>query len=254
MEAILEGKNILITGASSGIGRDAAITLSGAGARVLLVARNEERLEEVRHEIIENGGNCTIFPFDLRQIDNIADIFKKIIGSTSGGFVDGFLHCAAVAPLRPLKNNSYKVMHDTFLTNFYSFIEISRHFAEQKFSNGWGSIVGISSIASVSGESGRVAYSATKGAMDSSVRVMAKELAVKRIRVNSIRPGMTDTPLTREYIEFAGIENINDYLKRFQPLGLIEPNAVSQMALYLLSDMSKFVTGTSFNIDSGRLS
>lgn len=252
MEKILKGKNILITGASSGIGRDAAITLSRAGACVSLVARSVENLENVRREITGNGGNCAIFPFDLRQIESIDDIFKEITASTSGERVDGFLHCAAVAPLRPLKNNNYKVMHETFLTNFYSFIEISRHFAEQKL--GAGSIVGISSIASVSGESGRLAYSATKGAMDSSVRVMAKELAGRRIRVNSIRPGMTDTPLTREYIEFAGVENINDYLKQFQPLGLIEPEAISRMALYLLSDMSKFVTGTSFNIDSGRLS
>lgn len=253
MEKILEGKAILITGASGGIGWDASLVASESGATVLLTGRDEAKLSALQTEIKNNGGNALIFPFDLSDIENIGGFFKNIVKELNGGLVHGFLHCAASAPLRPLKNSTYKVMKDAFGPNFYAFIEICRYFAEQKFGSVGGSIVGLSSIAASAGESGRLIYAATKGAMESSVRVMAKELAARKIRVNAIRPAMVDTPLSREYIEFAGEDQINGYMQQFQPLGLITPRAVSLMAIYLLSDLSAFVTGSSFPIDAGRL-
>ncbi|MDP4094622.1 MAG: SDR family oxidoreductase [Bacillota bacterium] len=245
----LSGKHILVTGASSGIGKAIAITISRLGANVILLARNEERLKET-FEALEPG-NHSYFVFDLKNLDGIENLIETICNS--GRKLSGLVHSAGISVTTPLQYLKLVDLQNIMAVNFYSFIELVKHFSKRKNNNEGGSIVAISSISSKAGARGLTAYAASKGALESAVRSMALDLAPRNIRINAVSPGIIATPI---YDGLRTIVNNNDFendIKKRQVLGVGSPEDVAYSAAYLLSDASKFITGTSMVVDGGYL-
>lgn len=244
----LTGKTILVTGASAGLGKETAITLSKLGANVIAVARNAEALKETVS--LMDGTDNAYYVFDLKKIDEIEALVKTIVAEH--GKLEGLVHCAGIATMRPLKMTTYEFLHDMMLVNFYSFVELTRVYSNKKNNNG-GSIVVMSSIASQSGDKSKTAYCASKAAIDGAVKVLSKELASKNIRVNSIVAGFIKTDMYEQYIEQAGEDLANDLILNRQFLGFGKPVDIANAIAYLLSDASEFVTGTGMVVDGGYL-
>ncbi|MCI9364945.1 MAG: SDR family oxidoreductase [Oscillospiraceae bacterium] len=246
----LTEKRILVTGASSGIGRAVCIYLSGLGASVILTARDETRLQETLKQM--EGCAHNIYSFDLFQVNKIEDFVKSIIKDI--GPLDGFVHCAGIAPMRGLSMTKPNYLQDTMLINFYSFVEFIRCISMRSCYREKASLIGLSSTAAIKGGKSQIAYAASKASIDAAMRVMAKELAPKSIRVNTIRPSLVKTEM---YDAFAALSVSDDWETKISPdqyLGIIEPQDIAVAAAYLLSNASRFVTGTSLLVDGGFLS
>jgi short-subunit dehydrogenase len=212
----LTGKRILVTGASSGIGRETAIHLSKLGANIVLVARNEDNLIDTAFNLEGKGHN--VYPFDLKYIDDIEILIEEIINKE--GKLNGLVHCAGINEMRPLGITGYDFLHNMMMINFYSFVELVRVISKKKNCAKSTSIVVMSSVASIKGDKSKTAYCASKGAVDSAVRVMAKELAIKNIRVNSVIAGFLKTTMYDSYIKEIGEEAFNENVLKHQYLGL----------------------------------
>lgn len=243
----LENKRVLITGASGSIGSQVAMILSRYGARTVLVGRNKERLDAVLHQL--DGDGHEIAAIDLENLDSLEQMVKQVAIS---GALWGMVHCAgggAITPLRVLKTN---VLEQHMRINFYSFIELVRQVTKKKYMMPeGGSIIGISSFAASEGEQGQTAYSAAKAAMDAAVRTLSYELAPRKIRINTIRPGMIESEATDRYLRDMGREKYDELVAK-QLLGLGKPQDVAEMCAFLLSDGGRFVTGRNLYLDGGR--
>lgn len=242
----LINKTILITGASSGIGRQCAMSCSQMGAKVVLVARNEDRLKETLG-MMEGEGH-TYHSFDLEEIENIKNLVVEITSQT--GKLDGFIHAAGVEKTLPVKLLTTEDYEQVFRINTLSAFEFIRLFSNKKYFNDKGHMVLVSSITSVVGRNGVAAYAASKGAMISTVRTMALELSKKGICINCVSPGTVLTPLM---VNFLSTISEEDYKKRISgfPLGLGEPEDVANTCVFLLSDASRWITGQNIIVDGG---
>lgn len=241
----LSGKKILITGASSGIGKQIAKTSANLGAEVILVARNEQKIMTVAHEI---GSNVLDFYCDdLSLTDRIEPLISKICAEH--GRLDGLVHAAGVASNRAIATFTYERVHEIMSINFYAFFELVRVITKKGRFNEELSIVGVSSIASIKGNSAQTAYAASKAAMDGAMRCFAKELHTKKIRVNTVLPSMINTEMYEAYARKSGV---GDYqiLDR-QYLGIGETEDVANAVSFLLSGASRFITGTQLIVDGG---
>lgn len=243
----LEGKNILITGASSGLGRQCAIECSRIGARVVLLGRNMERLEETLSSL--SGEGHSICAFDLLDSSQIPVKVSEIVSQM--GKLDGIVHSAGVSGVYPLNVMTEERMLGMFKTNVLSAIELTREVVKKKnFNPEGGSVIFISSVMGVVGEKGKSLYSMTKGALLSGARSLACELAVRKIRVNCISPGAVLTPINAK-LPYMANEDARKELTAKHPLGLGNPIDVANGAIYLLSDASRWVTGQNLIIDGG---
>lgn len=241
-------KRILITGASVGIGRETALLLSKLGAKVILVDLDEKGLAELLPLLVKNEHHS--FQYDLSDIEGIENLVKNII--TTVGPIDGFVNCVGIRSRRPLSMLTHKVISEIMNVNFGSFIELVRCITKKNnFKEGL-SIVGISSISSQKGAVSVTAYAASKGAMDSAVRCLAKELAPKTIRVNTVVPAQINTPAYEKMLQMNG--GAEDKTLSRQYLGLGEPIDVANAITFLLSNSSKFITGSAIPVDGGFLS
>lgn len=242
----LENKTILITGASSGIGRQCAIDCNRMGAKVVCMGRNEERLRETLSQM-EGEGNA-MYSYDFSQVDGIKELVSQIVSER--GKLDGLVCAAGIEKSAPFKLLTPSDYEDILRVNTISAFEIVRQFTGVKSIKTPASVVFISSITSVIARTSTAAYSASKGALVSGARVFAAELAKRKIRVNCISPGTILTPLMQNYLSGLSEE---DYKKRVSgfPLGLGETTDVSSACIYLLSDASRWVTAQNFIIDGG---
>lgn len=244
----LEGKIILITGASSGIGAQCAIDCSKMGAKVILVARNEERLKSILSQC-EGEGNAYYLADMTEIVDKGAKIFLDQIISEHGK-LDGFIHSAGIQKTAPLKLLSIKDYEEVIKVNTLSAFEILKYLPGIKYMNAGGHIVLIASITGVIGRSGLSAYSASKGALISAVRSMSLELAQRSICINCVSPGTILTPLMQSYLDTLDENKRKQRIDGF-PLGLGQTTDISNACIYLLSDASKWVTGQNMIIDGG---
>lgn len=146
----------------------------------------------------------------------------------------------------PIKSLSCDLLELLMRTNFYSFVELARQYSFRKNNNG-GSIVAVSSMAAVAADRGQIAYAASKAAINASVVAMSKELAKKKIRVNSVMPGMVNTRMLQQGQEVFGELRIN------QLMGAGEPIDIANMIAFLLSDAARFITGANMEMDGGRI-
>jgi|LSQX01.1.fsa_nt_gb NAD(P)-dependent dehydrogenase (short-subunit alcohol dehydrogenase family) len=245
----LMGKHILITGASSGIGKATAIHLSKLGARLTLIARDEKKLKDTL-KLLEGQGHV-FYSFDLKEIELIENIINKVVDK--GGSLDGLVHCAGIGTMRPLRMTKYEFLHEMMLINYYSFVELIRCVSKKNNYREGASFVGMSSIASLHGDKSKTGYCSSKAAMDAAMRCMAKELANKNIRVNTVVAGLIKTEMYNELVDNTGEEAVEKNMQG-QYLGMGETIDIANAMAYLLSDASKFITGTGLVVDGGYLS
>lgn len=245
----LSGKTILVTGASSGMGRATCVTLSQLGAKVILVARSEEGLEHTR-ALMDRPEKHTIVSYDLRNLDGIGALVKRIV--TNAGKLDGFVHSAGIGTMKPLMTTKPSFMNEMMTINLYSFVEIVRCISRRGFCNTGLSIVAISSAASIRGDKAKIAYCSSKGALDSAVQSLAAELGAKnKYRVNSVNPGWVNTEMFKAYVDAVGEEKIREIEER-QFLGVTDPSAIASTIAFLISNASCAITGQSILVDGGR--
>ena len=236
----------LVTGASSGIGRETAIMLSQLGP-LLLNGRDLERLEETRLLCL-NPKLHFIWPFDLKDIESIEKSLCKLLIENDIR-ISQFVHCAGLLTIVPLRLLERDSAIDTLNVCLMSAIEISRLLVRRKVNNKTlRSIVFVSSTASKFGARGFSVYCAAKGALDAYMRALAVELA-PNVRVNSVLPGAVRTAMTEHM--FAD----NDTIVRMgadYPLGLGQQADIANAIGFLLSDSARWITGQQLVVDGGR--
>lgn len=244
----LNDKVICITGASSGIGRQCAISCSRMGAKVMLMARNEQRLFETL-SVMENPDKHFVVPIDLTEYAQVEMVVKDTVSKV--GRINGVLHCAGISTTLPLKLVTSEKLEEFFKVNVFSAYNLTRELCKMgHFSKEGGSIVFFSSVMGRVGESGKSLYGMTKGALVSGARSLACELAKKRIRVNTISPGVVITPINRDLPHIADPKR-RVVLEQQHLLGLGKTEDIANACIYLLSDASKWVTGIDLCVDGG---
>ena len=239
------GKRYIVAGASSGIGRATAVMLSEQGAEVCLLGRNNIKLEETLS--LMKGSGHKIYIKDFSEAGGFKEIYDDII--SDGHKIDGLVYTAGIAKILPVGMLSKSSMDESMTTNLYSFVEMASLLSKKKYHD-TASIVGVSSISALYPQKCQGVYVASKSAMNSIVMSMAIELAEKNIRINTVMPSSTNTPMLREAFEGKSEEEI-DRLTNKQVLGLVEPEDVASVILFLLSDASKMVTGRALYADAG---
>ena len=237
----LTGKNILVTGASSGIGRGIAVAAAEAGAFVVLVARNEERLKETAALC---GSKCAVEPYDLMELDKLPR-FVMDMAKKHGPF-SGLVHSAGIVVQQPLKVVRAAGLIEMFSINCVSGIMLVKGLSALGTHDTTGtSVVLLSSVSGSVGVPGQLGYCASKGALELAAKTMALELIPQKIRVNTIVPAAIQTPM----IDTSNATSDDSY--KNHPSGIGEVNDVAAGAVYLLSDASKYVVGASLYIDGG---
>jgi NAD(P)-dependent dehydrogenase (short-subunit alcohol dehydrogenase family) len=244
----LKDKNIVITGASSGIGRQCAITCSRMGAKLLLTGRNKQALEETK-KLLSNPAAADILILDLTNFDEVTktvtDEIKKF------GPVNGVIHAAGISTTLPFRNVSTAKMQEFFNVNVVAALHLTQLLIKPaNISNEGASIIFITSVMSHVGESAKVLYGMTKGALLSASRSLAIELAPKKIRVNCIAPGVVDTPMSQKAY-YSQNEEMKERIQSLHPLGLGRPDDVADACCFFLSDAARWITGTQLFVDGG---
>ena len=237
----LTGKTILVTGASSGIGRATAIECAKLGAKVVITARNEDRLKETL-DTLEGEGHQMIC-FDLSETEKL----NYFVASLPP--VQGFVSNAGTTIIAPIKFIKEDSLEGLLQVNTVSPILLLQRLLKKRILGKGSSVVFTSSMAALGkGTPGNTMYSASKGAISAFIQNAALELSAQRIRVNAVCPGTVDTPL----IHSGGItdEQLSEDAKKY-PLGYGQPEDIALGIAYLLSDAAKWVTGTNVIIDGG---
>jgi NAD(P)-dependent dehydrogenase (short-subunit alcohol dehydrogenase family) len=237
----LEGKTILVTGASSGIGRATAIECSKLGAKCVITARNEARLQKT-FSALEGVGHEQI----VAELTN-DDELEKLVQSVPE--LDGFVCCAGISQTKLISFAQKNDLENMFAINAFAPFILTKELIKKKKIKKNSSIVLISSLASKKETYGNSIYGMTKAALESFAKYCALENAQKKIRVNSIHPGMVNTEMIKDSIfsdEMLQKEKESYPLKRFA-----EPQEIAWAIIYLLSDASAWITGTQLIIDGG---
>lgn len=247
----MTGKTIIVTGASSGIGRATASLISKLGGKVILIARNTSELDKTLLQLNPKVDNAC-YAFDLSANYEIESLIKKIV--SEHGEINGLAFCAGIGNRCPGKMLKPNKLLEMLNINFISFVEMARLLAHAQYRADKASFVCISSVASLKGEKGLLAYSASKGAINSAVRVMAKEWGENGIRVNAVLPSWVNTEMAQGILNNYGKGEFDDAIKSKQYLGMGTPLDIANAVVFLLSDASKFITGTELIIDGGYIS
>ena len=240
----LEGKTVLITGASSGIGALTAVECSKMGANVIITGRNEKRLQETYNLLTSNFSfqkHKMLFA-DLTHEEDLARIVNQIES------IDGLVNNAGVNRVKPVSFINNEDLEYVFQNNTFASINLTRLLLKKKKINKGGAIVFTSSVSAFYNAPGRALYAASKAAITSFMRSFAVELGDKYIRANAVHPGMVDTKMIRENLsEEERQKDIATYpLKRYG-----KPEEIAWAIIYLLSDAAAWVTGSSLTIDGG---
>ena len=238
----LEGKTILITGASSGIGQAVAIECSKMEARLIITARNEKRLKETLSQLEGKGHESIIC--DLASSENVKELVDQLPP------LDGVVSNAGTNVMTPIQFMKEKDLLSIFQVNTLTPMLLLKELSKKKKIKKGGSVVYTSSMAGVgAGATANAMYTASKGAISNFIKVAALELAPQKIRVNAVCPGMTQTPMI--YADNIQDDELKKDMERY-PLGRYgEPKDIAWAMIYLLSDASTWVTGTNLIIDGG---
>lgn len=239
----LEGKTILVTGASSGIGRATAIVCSRMGATMIITARNEERLSETFNQLEGEGHKMILADIsNTEQIEALVAELPKL---------DGFSCNAGIANTQPIGFYKEEEIENVFKTNTFSMMMLTKFLVKKKKLNKPSSIVYTASIGNVySAGVANGIYGASKCAIDGFMRTAAVELAPKGIRCNSVNPGMVCTNIMDSNGRIT-MEQFEEDMKKY-PLGRYgKPEDIAYAIIYLLSDASAWITGTALKIDGG---
>ncbi len=243
----LSNKRIVVTGASSGIGAATAELCATLGAKVLMLGRDEMRLTQTCTRLKDKGH--AVLATDLTSYDLLEENLTALLKTF--GPVDGMVHSAGIEMTRPLKMLKPKNIQEVFEINVTAGLNLARILTK---SNNWcndgGSIVYISSIVGEVGQPGKIGYSASKGALIAATKSMALEFVKKKIRVNCILPAMVRTPMSENLLASLS-SDARENIEKMHPLGIGTVEDVSSACCFLLSDVSRWITGTSIIVDGG---
>ena len=241
----LRGKTILVTGASSGIGKATAVECARMGANLIVTARNEERLNATLAALdVESGQKHKAVIADLL----VAEQMEKLI--VESGKIDGLVLCSGKGLTLPFQFSSRDKFDDIFETNFYAPVDLMRVLYKKKQINKEGSVVILASLGGTEVFSGgNCIYGASKAALNSVMKFCAKEFAPRKVRVNGICPGMVDTPLIHRGT--VSEEQLQEDMKRYPLKRYGRPEDIAYNAVYLLSDASAWMTGHAMVLDGG---
>ena len=245
----VNGKTVIVTGASSGIGKQVAITLSNLGAKICLLGRNRENLLRTKETCL-NPDKHLIFDFDLLESDLRLEFVKSLKEQIPE--VNGLVHCAGISSTIAIRSLSEEKLSNHFNLNVNSGLLLIKELVAKKNSllREGSSIVMMSSVMATVGEVGKTAYAMTKGALLAGVKSLSLELAKKNIRVNAVSPSVIVSPMSSESF-YSKNEDRLERIKALHPLGLGKPSDVANACVYLVSDASQWVTGTNMVIDGG---
>lgn len=247
----LEGKRILITGGSSGIGAATAVEVSKLGASCILVARDESKLEKIRETL--HGEGHQIYPFDLLKLKEISALIERI--TSESGPLYGLIHCAGMDNTQPFRTITVEELDLLMDLNFKSFWCLAQEFVKKKNHEKEDSrVIVIGSVAGLTGTAGKTAYSSSKGALISLAKSLAAEYAAQNIRFNCICPGYVQTPmLERARRLYPDESSFEDGIVKKHPLGLGLPEDVAKAVAFLVGEGGRWATGSTLVIDGGYL-
>lgn len=241
----LHSKTIVVSGASSGIGRACCHLLSQAGAKIIMIGRDEDRLQQTYGSLEGSGHHVQVL--DLVKFKEVEGFAKEWI--TSNGPVDGIVNAAGIASTVPFKYAKPKKLEEVFQVNVNGAIQLTRNFTHKVKDTGM-SIIFISSVMASVGESAKSLYSISKGALLAGVKSLSVELASKNVRVNAVSPAVVETPMINDAAYKRSREAYEEILKK-HPLGIGKPEDVANACLFLLSDASRWITGIDLKVDGG---
>lgn len=244
------GKNFVVVGASSGIGKQTAIELAQSGANVLAIGRNLERLAELREHsplsLVKRPPRIFTEQLDVitAQANDWAQILENFTSAV--GRINGGVYTAGIWGLTPLNSFDESLARKIFDTSFWGAVNFVQSATRKKFSDGGGSFVLMSSIAGDFSGKSLFAYSAAKAAVQSAVKSFAKEIIRNKHRINSVAPALVKTEMMQNELYAPNEEIISRHL-----LGLGNVRDVAGMILFLLSDRAAWITGQNFFVDGG---
>lgn len=240
-------KNILVTGASSGIGAAVSRYLDSQDYRIIMVARSYDKMKKLATNM---KNSPFIISADLTLDEQIDNIFNKCKDSNIR--LNGLVHCAGIGKSMPFKSiRINEDIHEQMKINAYAFAKLGKYFSSKKYSEDGASIIAISSMASETCIANHCGYASSKAAVNAMVKVMAKEFLRRKIRVNAILPTYVDTPLLKGDVEAAF--DLDEKIKHIQPLGIITPESIAYLAEFLISEKSRYITGALLPITGGAM-
>ncbi len=257
----MKKKYIMITGASSGLGRELSIEASKKGYGLVLIGRDENRLHETNLQTECPEENIEIV-FELLDFDNYRNLFKTI--KDKNIILSGLVHCAGITKITPLRTISVKGQKEIFDIHYFAFVELIKWYNKKGISDG-GSIVAISAINAHVPQKCMTAYAAAKSAVEAACRTLAAEEIEKNIRINSVVVGAIQTEMSDKVSDtLSGLETVNrkkggdDDSRYLNPVSrqLIKPKgpkAIVGTILFLLGDDSSYITGREMYVDGGLL-
>ena len=233
----------LVTGASSGIGKAIALMLNEQGASVIAIGRNEERLNALKSEASDSSSIFCEVKELTENIESLPVYVKEL--KEKYGKLKGLVCAAGVDNPRALQIIEEQMSREVFDINYFAPVFLAKGFADKRNRTQNAGIVFIASSAGVYPDKGQTIYAASKAALIASMKSISKELAPKGVRINSISPAYVETPMYFKNLENIGT-NIEDY-----PLGIGKPEDVANMAVYLLSEKARWITGQNYVMDGG---
>ena len=233
----------VVVGASSGIGKEIALSLANAGAIVLAIGRNEDRLQVLHEQDMDHIVTARV---DVTNVEALEESIKNF--TQSKGKIKGSVYSAGILEWTPVRSYDHKIAAQIMQIGFWSAMDFLKLIIKSKYSISPTSTVFLSSVAAMTNHKGEFVYSATKAALNSAVKTAAKEIAPKGHRINSICPGWIISPMTENFL--SNDDNLKS-IEQHHLLGLGKPGDVANIALFLLSDAARWITGTNVVIDGG---